>query len=250
MQWHARVDGRILNLDARPDRWRHMQPYHRIGKLEMRRFAAIAPTTAEAHAALSLRARCDLERGRRTHEGIASRGAVGCALSHVAMWREFLAGDKEFFLVLEDDIRRDLDLEPHIRFFVESRVPWDIGLLGWVKLFGQRLPRAGPYVLPFPAADGFFGTHAYMLTRAAAQTLVQRFFPIEMQVDFFLQSTAWDAGLRMLCIPDTLPRVRQDRAQGSDIAEFCLTCEPMWIKLGAGVACLLIVALATALLFR
>ena len=213
------VFARVINLSSRPDRWA------RIKSLGIARFDALQGNTD----ALSLHALCKFKKPRARHEDIVGLGAIGCALSHIQVWREFLESDKSHCLVLEDDIQL-VDVSKHIVYGA------DIHLLGWC---GQLHPRWGNVhndrVVPWPASCGFVGAHAYLITRHAATQLLKTALPLEMQVDYYIQSVAWRDGL---VITKGRDKIRQVYT-GSDVFTLCFMCEPVYpVAFGVALAVL------------
>jgi len=225
------IFARIINLKSRTDRW------NKLSHLEIPRFnAVLLKSDYDAALHLSLRAKSEFQAGRRTTEGIPSKGAIGCSLSHILVWREFLKSDKEYCLVLEDDcIIEKLDLDILYSTF-------DIALLGYGVPLGIPLNRnEDQSVIPWPKGQCFYGSHAYMLTRKSAEILLLDALPIQMQIDFYIQAVASD---RKLHIITSKHRIRQSKSLGTDIMDnFCLTCEPIWIKLGFTLLSIIIIIL-------
>jgi glycosyl transferase family 25 len=218
-----KVFARIINLDSRPDRWSLMQAFVKASRYNLQRFKAIkVPDTDAAKGLLSLRARADVRRERVQHEAISGLGAVGCAVSHFSVWTEFLQSDADVCLVLEDDLhpRGAPGLDSAVGSFL-GRKDWDIGLLGWCSTLPAR--RMDGSITPFPSSAGFSGAQAYLLTRHAATTLTESFFPLEMQVDYAMQAIADAKGLRI--VASSRPKLRQTLT-GSDVFRVCLLCEP------------------------
>lgn len=210
-----------------------MQAFVTKSKHTVKRFPAVRFTSDDqVLPLLSLRARADFKRERVQHEALHGRGAVGCAVSHFSVWTEFLQSDAQVCCVLEDDVHPKwaLDFDTSIASMLKRQDTWDIALLGWCGSLPSL--RADGTLKVFPESKGFVGAHAYMLTRHAAQTLTQQFFPLEMQVDFALQAIASVSGLRVRA---SHTKFRQTWT-GSDVFTFCLLCEPNAVY--AVIACL------------
>jgi GR25 family glycosyltransferase involved in LPS biosynthesis len=177
------VPVKVLNLDRRPDRWARM-----VGVLReagLRRYQRVAARDGRA-----LRA-ADAELGlfRANHFGWR-RGVVGCALSHIGLWRGLAASPDAgvAWLILEDDVGLGSD------FLVQwSRRVDEVGQVdpGWDLLFlgltvwepevtavasgpmppvPNVLPRVERLTRPPRRAAG---THAYVLRRAGAWKLLE-----------------------------------------------------------------------------
>lgn len=117
-----------------------------------------------------------------------SRGEVGCALSHLGVYRKMLADGASFALVLEDDalLGDDLpavlaDLEAHLN---PARA--DVVLLSHVDKYtrwGARpLGRSRKLVRRY---GEWWRAHGYVVTRAAAERLMAGLQPVWCAADFW-----------------------------------------------------------------
>lgn len=224
---------RYINLDRREDRRKSMEIILQHARMSATRFSAIEPTDAMVDANLSLRSRIELA-DRKYHHQLTGRGAVGCYLSHLAVWNDFLATDANYAVVLEDDLD---SRDPHSTALKLQRgigelrriANFGIGLLGWEKRNGMR----------------FWGTQAYILTRQGASILVQSALPIEMQVDSYMSYCAERSNLLIVQVADT-NRLCQSTQFSTDIQRMCLFCEPTYIYAAFG----LVVAVLLMLLVK
>lgn len=113
-----------------------------------------------------------------------TRGAVGCWLSHVRLWRDFLETDKEAALIFEDDCVMVTDIESRL---ADIRPPkdWDIALLGYIcnRCTNQS---CGDMI----RVNRFFGMHCYMVNRR----FVRKFFasPYSKQIGKQIDSVLSD----------------------------------------------------------
>lgn len=234
------VFARVINLEDRKDRWKHMQPIlQRNTKLDIQRFNAIRLSEHEAVAKLSRYARNEFKKERKDYAAIRGVGAVSCFVSHYSVWKDFLESDKLFCLVLEDDLDPATDLQTQVENLLKDQ-HWEIGLLGWMPA-PIKLDNAG-YVISYPQIEGYFGAHAYLLTRKAASKLVKNAFPLEMQVDYYMQSIASEFGLR---IRPAAERAKQCWTGGSDVFTLCILCNQQYIYIA--VLFLLLILLVTRL---
>jgi len=140
----------------------------------------------------------------------ATRGMIGCYLSHRRFWERTLARhDAEWCVVLEDDVEVADDFENRVLAAVAeleecaaTRDTWDVlllGALGCVHPAGQHgLNRINAFVSGGGRKAGFvtehvhvprrpFGTHAYALSRRGAAKLLRRCSMASMHVD----AVAW-----------------------------------------------------------
>jgi GR25 family glycosyltransferase involved in LPS biosynthesis len=214
------IHARIINLKERGDRWQRLQPLLQRSHLRIERFDAVRVDDLQAAKVLSRSARATFRRERKYHHVLHGNGAVGCALSHIGVWREFLESDAEHALVLEDDIDASSDVDGLVQHFL-NQGSWDIALLGWMG--SLDLLDGNGNVVPFPSANGFFGAHAYMLTRKAAQLLVDNAFPLEMQLDYYIQTIADEHGLRIRPC-DPARKIKQVFTGISNVFSLCIAC--------------------------
>lgn len=194
----------VINLDRRPDRW-----------ATFRELATAAAGTAfvdrchrrSAIDGKELTLTPDLERRFRGNDFGFRRGVIGCALSHLEVWREVANGDSAC-LVLEDDVRLgDAFTGQLVEFLgrLDAECPeFELAFLGWfvhgVVSDGQPLPTrraASVSALDWTSYAG--GTFAYLLSPPGARRLVELADSEGMQraVDWFIADHA--ASLTAVC---------------------------------------------------
>lgn len=135
----------------------------------------------------------DDARARTTSWGPLNRGEIGCALSHIGVWRKLIEEDIPYALVLEDDAV----LDPAVVDVLEALPPL-LGAADVVALvktndntffFHQApLPRRRRLVYvnqPFYTAAG------YVVTCGAAQRLVRHALPLTVPIDFWYHDTGF-----------------------------------------------------------
>lgn len=149
---------------------------------------------------------------------ILSPGEIGCAVSHVQLWRKMVdsTDDISTMLILEDDAvfytgSKTSGGQHGTSFYTRfaslvRQLPndWDIIYLGFSDR-GERIPisttnTASPRkyedVMIFKPEYGFH-THAYALTKKASQTLLQN-LPVVGPIDVWLADHDW-FGLNVYC---------------------------------------------------
>jgi GR25 family glycosyltransferase involved in LPS biosynthesis len=109
------------------------------------------------------------------------RGAVGCAVSLLRLWRKLLAdGDADAYLILEDDAEFCDGFPARYEALLSTQLPalpleWNavcLGFTGWELFAGKRLP--GPSrLVPIPANTYHGGTWAMLMSKRGAKTLVE-----------------------------------------------------------------------------
>ena len=185
----------VINLAARPERYahfcRHVQQDLRW-PLTLHRFDAIDTRDWTTEESTDLRgsfvpyvtpaALPVIAQNFRTEHRQLSRGAVGCALSHVALWN-LLRSHKTWdaMLIFEDDAvwwpAQKIDLAQLED--VIARVPenWDLLTLGCI-------PREVKQEHPgFLRLNFFHQLHAYIVRKSGVEKLCRDLFPLEEQID-------------------------------------------------------------------
>lgn len=142
------------------------------------------------------------------HAQIESWGAVGCTLSHVQCWEWLLAQPYYVrdMLILEDDAcfgpQFTSTWNTVIRALRLPRFPeWDVVMLGYYELHGQDVAIVHEQRLKtLKPGGGFFGTHAYLVTRRGAAILRQNAFPLEIQTDAYMITLQQLGSLRLFLV--------------------------------------------------
>jgi glycosyl transferase family 25 len=186
----------LINLDRSEDRLAHMrQQLGRLG-VDFERIAAIdGAVMAEDALAAFQRARPS------KHEGWLP-GEVGCFLSHFEAWSRIAAGEEPWGAVFEDDLRVSPDL-PRL-LASPDWIPADADAVRLEANRSMRLRRPRRIAVTpgrhlFTAVSGTTGSGAYVLSRAAAERLIQTPTEMHSSVDEFLfkpKKSAVAKGLR------------------------------------------------------
>lgn len=122
-----------------------------------------------------------------------SPGEIGCFLSHRACWQRLLLSNKNFALIMEDDIQFSERSFPYLKN--NSWIPKQVHLIQLSTLFPQphdarvgtvyKLDSGDKLIRPFSPVP--YGTQAYIISKQAAQYAIQttdKFIPAP--VDDFL----------------------------------------------------------------
>ena len=113
------------------------------------------------------------------HTGKAS--AIGCSLSHIALWKKAVELDKPI-IVLEDDVRMDKDFM-HTAI---SRIPVGADHAAIVYLPFADRTECGKYWCSVQPRQGFSGTQMYYITPRGASILLEQALPIVSQIDVYI----------------------------------------------------------------
>ena len=168
---------RVINLDRRPDRWTSFSAAVRAAAgagfaARCQRFAGVDGK--------QLSETSEIRHLFRGNDFALRRGMVGCALSHISMWRSLAArGEHALELILEDDTRPvqgfDRKLAAILHELRNGGNDFDLALLGHHSTEPQpATDSAGSTELRPMRWEGYIGgSFAYVLSGGGAQKLVE-----------------------------------------------------------------------------
>lgn len=149
---------------------------------------------------------------KRVHHYDLTRGAVGCYLSHLAIYKILTESDFKYTIIFEDDIIIASDFYERMLYGL-SVVPddWDILLLGVMCL---KCDIKEDYI----KINRFWGTHGYIIKKTGAMKLVEYLDkPLSKQIDADLSLLIKRKLINVYSINPLI--VAQDPRFGSDIQE-------------------------------
>lgn len=173
----------VVTLERRPDRWANA-----LHNLEGRGITGAIKATAVDGQSLSAAQFSQLladptavERPLNEYLQL-TRPAVGCFLSHLAIWRRFLASGEPCIFIMEDDAQATSDFSAQRARAVIAAMPanTDMLLFGGTIMDGLAEPTGDP---AFSRVYYYNGTYAYLLTRRGALSLLPRLLPLKTHVD-------------------------------------------------------------------
>lgn len=183
----------VINLDRAPERLaRIAAQLERLG-LAWTRLPAVDARALRPEQ----RAALDDATYRRRHGKEPVLGELGCYLSHVAVMREFLAGDARFALVLEDDVILKDTLPAVVQGLAAHADRWDM-----VKLSGVHSGTPVPYLEVAPGhrlavmLSRCTGSSAYLMNRRAAEAYAAGLLPMALPYDHVFDQ-GWRFGLKV-----------------------------------------------------
>jgi GR25 family glycosyltransferase involved in LPS biosynthesis len=169
---------RVINLDRRPDRLasflagleKHAGPNM---ARRCRRFPAVDGTTIQMTD--------DLRLLFRNNDFADRRGNIGCALSHLRLWREIADGSSAACLIFEDDAQVEPGFVDELRATVQAvdsiDADWHIVFLGYVVWpdAGSDTPvrTFDARVCPMRWDRYLGGTYCYLISKDGASRLVE-----------------------------------------------------------------------------
>jgi GR25 family glycosyltransferase involved in LPS biosynthesis len=182
----------VVSMKERADRWKRFTDQPAIKAIKgLKRTAAIngKKLNYRTDKRISIRTRLNIFRNyRRSHNEIATLGAVGCSLSHIQAWKQFLKSGANMGLILEDDAIITESMLNTIND-TSASLPsgWGIWILGCYRpnLTYEHLPTK-----PWNRVYGFTASHSYILTRDTAKQLLDDALPVETHIDHYMCSAA------------------------------------------------------------
>lgn len=174
----------VINLAHRTDRWQAVSTrMAAVGLDKLIKVPAVegAKLSLDAISPLLAQSADLVENAPRSHYTL-TRPAIGCFLSHVAIWQWMVQQRLPRVLVFEDDANPAPGFDPERFRSAITGMPKDIGmvLLGRIIMNGMadRADRSALARMFY-----FNGTFAYLITPAAAPTLFSHLLPMNGHID-------------------------------------------------------------------
>lgn len=177
------IEIKVVNLDRRIDRWNTFTNNMLQYKLEYNRFSAIdgkiLQMNQEIEKIFNIPDNFVGKRWQITHEW--KIGVLGCALSHITLWKQLLKSNKDIYIILEDDIELcpgfDIEL---IYLFNNMKLQheWDLIYLGinddnYSEYYGDYFVCDKIMKLSKILRKHGGGTYGYCVSRKGAQKLLE-----------------------------------------------------------------------------
>jgi GR25 family glycosyltransferase involved in LPS biosynthesis len=124
--------------------------------------------------------RTETEGYRLKHKDL-TRGAVGCYLSHISIYKQLLQDPEyDFYIIFEDDAVFNNDVLKYINYIM-SKTPkdWDIILFGRIRCKCEKVSAI------YERARYFWGLFGYAINKEGARKVVDHYEKtgIDMQID-------------------------------------------------------------------
>lgn len=135
---------------------------------------------------------------QRTKHSQLSKGAVGCTLSHLIIYKDILKKRIQHAIVFEDDVLPTRHISKIQVSLDELPNDWDIILLGGIydknRLYNRYLCHVGR----------FYQTHAYIINNKKLEYLLQHGIPITYQIDSWLSDLLESGKIKIYGMIDDL----------------------------------------------
>lgn len=186
----------LINLERRPDRYeRFMKHYDNsdMSDFQIIKINAVDGSELDIQKVpLSEIARGELKQiettGFRSKHYQLTRGAIGCYLSHVKVWKDIVENGFKNGLILEDDVNLPHNIHSKIKKSMQG-VPddWDI------ILFGYHCKECDN-IKTYRKVNRFILLHCYAISNSAIVKILKTnsLFPITQQIDSYLSELSRD----------------------------------------------------------
>jgi hypothetical protein len=197
----------LINLDRRPDRLeRFMKTFEKsdASKMQLTKISAVDGGELDIKKVpLSEVARGELKQiettGFRSKHYQLTRGAIGCYLSHVKVWRDVVDNNHRHGLIFEDDVNVPSNIyakmEKSMKHIPED---WDIILFGYHCKDCENMKG-------YRKVNRFILLHCYAISYSGIIKILKTnsLFPITQQIDSYLSELSEDI-LNIYTVPNPI----------------------------------------------
>ena len=210
----------VINLQKnlkRMDRFKFFNNQPDISELNWDRFNGIVGKDLDAKRYLTPIAyktllECERQKYRTKHYQL-TRGAIGCYLSHTAVYKKLLEDPKyNYYIIFEDDAA----ILPNVLARIEMAITyapadWDM------IVFAPIMEVVSERTILFKKYETFWGLCAYAINKKGAKRFLEEFEkrPISMQIDSKMSLMIMQGKLTVYGFRDSL--IWHDRSMGTDI---------------------------------
>ena len=223
----------VINLDRRKDRWMTFTSSPGVPMLKnLQRWSGTDGNTIniDSDNRVSLFTKYNIVRGvRRSHMELNSKGGVGCYISHVEVWKDFLEkSNSEVGLVFEDDVYLDEAAVSRIKDYIDKSPVlkdssmWDFCVLS--PYYGNKkhepLHKDDIYTIKLIEFNGLTG---YFINKKGVKKIIPMVYPIQGHVDWFLSICAQLQYITLCSPPKSILRIRLSKTdiQETKACEIC-----------------------------
>lgn len=211
---HAGVGAYIISLDRSVERYKRVLP--RVEKLGLP-IKHIHAVDGAALSFLEIEQKVDINSFIHFMGVAPRRGTIGCSLSHIKTWEDFLRSPYEYALIVEDDIDFDPQLLANtITELTKNPQWWDMVMFevhhGGTPMMVHFLPHVNRDLSVYLTMVAHSG--AYIINRSTAHKFLAKSLPIKMPIDHYF-TRAWELDVRVMGVE---PRIVHQTFGDSEIS--------------------------------
>lgn len=203
------VDVYLINMEKNNDRLSHfIDNYYAtdLKSLMFKRFIGIDGNTIDVEKFVTPKALKEIthasEAGFRTKHYQLTKGAVGCYLSHLNLYKYIASSNKPYGIIFEDDVVINKDVFEKLNKYV-ALVPnnWDILLLSCFCIVCDTYSH-------YYNTERFFNLHGYIIKKESAKMIYELLDKqlIKQQIDSELSDLVANGKVKIYCLKDSLAK--------------------------------------------
>lgn len=203
----------VLNLDRSKERYQKIKPLVDQLNFPYKRFSAVDGSALNNEEFNKV---VDSKTYNNLMGHLPKKGTIGCSLSHIKIWKEFLNSKYAYALIIEDDVRFLPDeLRKTVQDVIKHAQFWDICSF---ELLHRGLPLKIKQINSVHNLSVYLlnvtHTGCYLVSRKAAEKLLKQALPIKIPVDHYF-TRGWELGLTFMGVEPRI--VKQDENEQSII---------------------------------
>ena len=173
----------VINLETSVDRWRYIINQNH-NNLNLIKFKAVNGNQLTDNNINNL-----IDKKSYLYKNLdKNRGEIGCALSHVQLWKKFDNSLDKYIIVVEDDVIFEKKLYKKIdKYLNNAPDDWDIIYLGGSHIIGYKINQY--FIKPKITNRGNLGTYAMLINKKGVKKLLKYCTPIRMSIDHQIKHT-------------------------------------------------------------
>ena len=177
----------VINLDRSKDRLEFVKKNAKKANLSITRFRGVEGNKLDL---------ADLKRQNIITNEKLRVGEIGCALSHINLWKQIINDDSisedKLILILEDDVIIPEDLNQKLKKLLpHAPKDWELLFLGGCNLYGTKVNEhfMKPLIKESPKKLGRTNicTHAMLFKKSSIQKFLDVCSPLHNSIDFQLR---------------------------------------------------------------
>ena len=203
----------VVNLDRSKERYQKIKPLIDYLNFPYKRFSAVDGSALSDEEFNKL---VDFKTYNNLMGHLPKKGTIGCSLSHINIWKEFLKSDYSYALVIEDDVQfAPSDLQQAVKNVLSHKKIWDVCSFELLHHgFPLNIRNIDDHHHLAIYLTNVTHTGCYLISRKAAQNLLKKALPIKIPIDHYF-TRGWELDLTFMGVEPRI--VKQDENEQSII---------------------------------